>query len=273
MSFNPRRFRIADNQWGDGFNVTDTTAGTTTQLSYNYVNTSSSGSFRSWEGSTHNGVDTWNFAPLCEQREVDPQGFIDFRQRLHTDDQFVADQLREQQRLGEPSRRAGPNLSLMGRIRQRIYDRRFRLEREDLETDEFELLDIYPNLLERFIMSSKWKAEVAQTRKENKARLEIKRRANANSLKLLKKYLTPNEYKDLIDDGLLKIQTGDETYLISKSPGATVKVIDKKGRTKGNFCLITEEMGYAIGDVLLTKIMMIKTDPNNFKRIAINRGL
>ena len=268
-----RRFRIADNQWGDGFNVTDTTAGTTTQLSYNYVNTTSSGSFRSWEASTHGGVDTWNFAPLCEQREVDPQGFNTFRQRLHTNDQFVEDQLREQGRLQLKQRGPPRNLSLMGRIRRRVYDRRFRLERGDFVREEFELLDIYPNILERLIMSSSWKAEVAQTRKENKVRLEIKRRAHAKSLKLLKAWLTPNEYRDLMDDGVLKIQSGDETFHIKKSPGDTVKVVDKQGRTRGNFCLITEEMGYALGDVLLTKIMMIKTDPNNFKRIAINRGL
>lgn len=298
-SFRRRRFEIQDNE-GWNFNVTDTTTGTTTQLNYFYVNQTSSSNFRTWTNDTA-GADTWNYAPISEMSEVDNRRFGQLRERLHQDDDFVAEQLREQARLvTDPTafelgpdhltprqrrlRREGMRRRMRRTARMRNWIRtqrlhavahqaeaQFRLERADFEG--IEVVDLYPTLMERFTLSSQFKAEIAQKRQELKAKQLQKERAKAKSLELLQKWLTPNEYKDLMDDGVLKLQSGDETFEIKRNPGATVKVVDKKGRTRGNFCLISKEMGYAMGDLLLMKIMMIKTEPNNFKKIAINRGM
>ena len=56
-------------------------------------------------------------------------------------------------------------------------------------------------------------------RRERMVREEEYRKGLEKSFELLKSWLTPNEYRDLMDDGLVKIQTGDETYTIKKDPG------------------------------------------------------
>ncbi len=146
----------------------------------------------------------------------------------------------------------------------RDHDDNFRDE-EYVDEDDWEVITKPFSLTPRDIESRR------RDRRQRWARMEAHRQRESKSFELLKEWLSPNEYRDLMDDGLVKITTGDETYTIKKTPNETVLVTNNKTKyTVGDYCLVHEDGGYATGDVLLTKIMMIKTDPENFKRIAIN---
>ena len=103
-------------------------------------------------------------------------------------------------------------------------------------------------------------------------RVQAHRDREVKSLILLKSWLSPNEYRDLMDDGILKIETGDEIYHICKVPSQTVYCEKKDGTRVGDFCLVHSSGQFAIGDILLTKVMMIKTDPLNFKTISVDQN-
>jgi len=48
--------------------------------------------------------------------------------------------------------------------------------------------------------------------------------------------------------------------------------VKKKDKYSHKLCLVAEDMDYPIGDQLLSKIMMLKTDEKKFKEIAIRHG-
>lgn len=94
--------------------------------------------------------------------------------------------------------------------------------------------------------------------------------ARAKSMELLQDWLTAKEYRALTDQGELEIPSAmesDVVFLVKRDPQAkVVKVV--KGKPKEMLCVLPEEPGYADGDVLLSKIMMLKTDPARFQKLA-----
>ena len=96
-------------------------------------------------------------------------------------------------------------------------------------------------------------------------------KAKEKSEKLLKDWLSPMEYQGLIDKGELEIPSEDDEdiiFIIKKDPNSMVDV-KKKGEYQHKLCLVAEDMDYPVGDQLLSKLMMLKTDQKKFKELAI----
>jgi len=103
--------------------------------------------------------------------------------------------------------------------------------------------------------------------KEEQEKLD---KANKKSMELLKEWLSEAEYNYLMERGELEIPSqihDDEIYIIKKA--AYEKVIKKKaGKTVSKHCLITKGH-FPDGDVLLTKILLLKTNEKEFLEKAI----
>lgn len=226
---------------------------------------------------------TWDFAPLCEMREVDGNGFNAFRTRLHQDDNFVERQLMMNRR-EDIFHRAGQNKGVTdnglhmfgGQFRDPITQTDFFMTSDVrygkelpplLQRIEYRINPIFKPLVRKTHNTTRW---INKYLKLNRSPEEIlKVYAEKRSKELLKSWLTEKEYESLMNLGEMEIYNDDEIYIVKKNPHETVVV--KKGDQKEEFCIIPKEYGYAGGDVLLTKIMMIKTDPQNFKKVAIKR--
>lgn len=95
-------------------------------------------------------------------------------------------------------------------------------------------------------------------------------KANKKSLKLLKKWLSPEEYQYLMEDGNLELPSQyekDTIYIINKDPMKRIG-IKKKGKVVEKSLCIHTEHSYAVGDQLLANIMLLKTDEKKFLKTA-----
>lgn len=266
------RWRIQDGgSWRDGFTVTDVTSGATTNIDYAFLGTNTTSSA------------TWDFAPLGEMQEVDWQQFSEFRQRLHQDDNFVSQQVmmnRRQRIWHDQTMGSGTTFAGLHHVWRECLDttdgQRFWI------TSDVRYGRNVPPMLARLHYridplfrqirwaTRRYKERINKILKLNRSPEEIlAEAAQRKSEQLLREWLSEKEYHTLMKLGELEIYNDDEIYIIKKNPQATVTV--KKDGKEDEFCLITKEMGYCAGDVLLTKIMMLKTDPENFKKQAIKR--
>jgi hypothetical protein len=120
--------------------------------------------------------------------------------------------------------------------------------------------------------AQKKKFEAVQKKNDKKRLREDKqlKLAHERSMKLLKRWLTKNEWDALINKGELEIPStinNDEIYIIKKA--AYEKVLLKKaGKLVSQHCLVTDKH-YPDGDVLLNKILLLKTDEKQFLKIAV----
>lgn len=95
-------------------------------------------------------------------------------------------------------------------------------------------------------------------------------KANKKSLKLLKKWLSPEEYQYLMEDGNLELPSQhekDTIYIINKDPMKRIG-IKKNGKVVEKSLCIHTEHSYAVGDQLLANIMLLKTDEKKFLNVA-----
>ena len=271
------RFLVRDrDQFSGGFDVTDTTSGTTTTLQYNYTGTTTAGT-----------ATTWDFAPLCEQEEVDQQGFNNFRTQLHQDDNFVEGQIRWNNRLEQYHQHSQGN----GWTSSGLHN--FTWSSSDTTGSYWITSDVgywhnrEPTFMNRLIYQleyviphqtilktdklirplrklSKW-LNLNPTAEDHQRRL-----AEESSIELLKGWLKPKEFKALMDLGELEIHAEDVVYIVKKNPHE--EIIRKKDGKEEKFCIIPTKMGWATGDILLSKILMLKTDPAEMERVAIKRS-
>jgi len=96
-------------------------------------------------------------------------------------------------------------------------------------------------------------------------------KAKEKSEKLLKDWLSPKEYQGFVENGEIVIPSEDDEeviFIIKKDPNEMVDV-KKKGEYQHKLCLVAEDMEYPVGDQLLSKLMMLKTDQKKFKELAI----
>lgn len=96
-------------------------------------------------------------------------------------------------------------------------------------------------------------------------------KAKARSEKLLKQWLSPAEYKGLQMQGEIEIPSKmeeDVIFIIKKDPNAMVEV-KKKGQFSHRLCAVAEDLDFPVGDQLLSKVALIKTDEKSFREIAI----
>lgn len=95
-------------------------------------------------------------------------------------------------------------------------------------------------------------------------------KANKKSLKLLKKWLSPEEYNYLMEDGNLELPSQyekDVIYIINKDPMKRIG-IKKKGKIVEKSLCIHTEHSYAVGDQLLANILLLKSDEKKFLKTA-----
>ncbi len=98
-------------------------------------------------------------------------------------------------------------------------------------------------------------------------------KAKAKSEKLLREWLSPAEYEGLKNKGEIELasQEEDVIFIVKRDPNAMVEV-KKKGQHSHTLCMVAEDLDFPIGDQLLSKIAMIKTDEKAFKEMAIRHG-
>ncbi len=273
------RFRVQDQggSFKDGFDVFDTITKQKHKIDFAFA------------GDDNNRCTTWDFAPLGEMQEVDGGGFDRFRTRLHRDDRFVAQQVmmnRREQIFHEAGKGKGVTSSGLhmfgGRFKDQITHSDFfmtsdvRYGRENapfLIRLEYQVSPFFKPIVRKIDAT---KRKINQYLKLNRSPDEIlSEYADRKSKQLLKSWLSEKEYDSLMNLGEMEIYNDDEIFIVKKNPHATVKV--KKNNGRGDcqlveeFCVIPVKFGYAAGDILLSKIMMIKTDPENFKKVAIRR--
>jgi len=273
------RYRIQDEggHFKDGFNIFDKQTNQKHQIDFAFC------------GKDTNQSATWDFAPLGEMREVDGGGFNNFRTKLHQDDRFVEQQLMMNRR-EHIFHQAGTNKGVTdnglhmfgGRFNDPITNSQFRMTSDVrfgkdlpplLQRLEYNINPIFKPLIRKTISTKLW---INKYLKLNRSPDDIlKEFAENKSRKLLKSWLTEKEYDSLMNLGEMEIYNDDEIYIVKKNPHDVVKVKKNNGRgdcqLQEEFCIIPQEYGYASGDVLLTKVMMIKTNPENFKQVAIRR--
>jgi len=95
--------------------------------------------------------------------------------------------------------------------------------------------------------------------------------AKEKSEKLLKSWLSPKEYQGLLNKGQLEIPSvidEDTIFIIKRDPNEMVQV-KKKGEYSHRLCAIAEDLEMPVGDQLLSKLLLLKTDEQRFKEIAI----
>jgi len=95
--------------------------------------------------------------------------------------------------------------------------------------------------------------------------------AKEKSEKLLKAWLSPKEYQGLLNKGELEIPSvmdEDTIFIIKRDPNEMVQV-RKKGEYLHKLCAVAEDLEMPVGDQLLSKFLLLKTDERKFKEIAI----
>ncbi len=104
---------------------------------------------------------------------------------------------------------------------------------------------------------------------DDKKMLEAKRKSE----KLLKSWLSKAEYDGLVMQGQIEIPSkeDDVIFIVKRDPNEMVDV-KKHGRFSHKLCAVAEDLVYPVGDQLLSKIVLIKTDEDKFKKIAIKHG-
>jgi len=97
-------------------------------------------------------------------------------------------------------------------------------------------------------------------------------RAKERSERLLKSWLSPKEYQGLINKGEIEIPSEfdeDTIFIVKRCPDEMVEIRNKKGDRKGKMCVVAEDKSYPVGDQLLSKILLLKTDEKKFKEVAV----
>jgi len=96
-------------------------------------------------------------------------------------------------------------------------------------------------------------------------------KAKEKSEKLLKEWMTTAEYKALTEKGEIELPSKfeeDVIFIIKKDPNQMVDV-RKKGQYSHKLCAVAEDFDYPVGDQLLSKIALLKTNERQFKEVAI----
>jgi len=258
-----------------------------------------------WCGKNMEKSGTWDYAPLFEMREIGGSDSLDeFRLKLHQDDKYAEQQLIMNRRHDiwwekhksekikyETSTTYAPhNLSV--RIRRPVqYNTRFNnylMKCYDIDGTKF---FFSATLTDKEVMTyQEWAVNLGVYKvfqkfnefmdsfnsfsyklKLNLTSDQIQMlKAHKRSEKLLREWLSEDELRWLVYQDELKITYEDEIFIIKKDPHSFVEVI-KSDNTKESYCMIPKDSGVAVGDALLSKIMMIKTNPKLFKEIAQKR--
>lgn len=96
-------------------------------------------------------------------------------------------------------------------------------------------------------------------------------KAKKTSEKLLKRWLSTNEWKALKEKGEIEIPAIDEKnciYIVRKDPNARV-IVKKDGRRDHELCVVSKDLELPVGDQLLSKILLVKHNQKKFKELGV----
>ena len=96
-------------------------------------------------------------------------------------------------------------------------------------------------------------------------------KAKKTSEKLLKTWLSTNEWKSLKEKGEIEIPAIDESnciYIVRKDPNARV-IVQKDGKKSHELCVVSKDLELPVGDQLLSKILLVKHNQKKFKELGV----
>ncbi|MGI0023231.1 MAG: hypothetical protein ACRD9Q_10270 [Nitrososphaeraceae archaeon] len=254
-----------------------------------------------WVGENMNKTGTWDYAPLSEMSELEHGGYEQFRIRLHQDDKFAEQQLIMNRRHDiwwdkhktERIKVRKPRRGKTGYTTLHTQFNNYTLRCQDSDGKKYlfsgslEDKKIYETHPEWLIESRVWSIFCQYRLAKQKANSLLKRflwrmkinlsseehelfKSYERSGKLLKEWLTEDELRWLIHQGELQIKHDEETFIIKKEAYSTVKVIDSNKKVS-EYCMVLKQYGGTDIDLLLSKILMVKTNPKKFKEVALLR--
>lgn len=113
-----------------------------------------------------------------------------------------------------------------------------------------------------------------EIKKEMTKKDKILLRAKRKSEKLLRQMLSKKEYDSLKLHGELQIPSKMEDeviFIVKKDPNQMVDV-KKNGSYSYKLCAIAKDLEMPVGDQLLSKVLLIKTDEKKFREVAIKHA-
>lgn len=235
-----------------------------------------------WFGSDADRTSTWEFADLGQFQECEPERFNQWRDRVENDTQYHDQQLlmnRRHDQWHTQTQTTGTTSNSLHLTSGTATDTNgtFWITSDITRAEDFRLGKIWNNpwiwkLKPILYKIHRLKQKFNKYLKFNRTAEEIQRqKAEKKSWELVKDWLSPEEFAQLTSKGEMEIQSKEDLetiYIVKKDPLATVQEI-KKGNKVKSMCLISKEAGLATGDALLSKIMLLKTDEKQFKKIAV----
>lgn len=264
------RFLIEDTkEFWDGFKITDTQSNEVVDIHY------------AWLGDDIDHASTPDFAPLFEMSEIEGNGYNDFRLKLHKDQKYAEQQFIINRRHEiwskkvEGKGKTECGLHCVGAWCKDVDGKDFYLTSDITMPRDYVPSKLISKLylLLPYQKIQQFHYRVYKLNKKfirlNLSSEEIQFiKASKKSENLLKEWLSEDEYRWLKYEGSLKIVHSQETYIIKKEPHSMVKVKNVNNKTS-YYCMIPKDSSTPSGDELLSKILMIKTNPKKFKEIAI----
>jgi len=113
-----------------------------------------------------------------------------------------------------------------------------------------------------------------EIKKEMTKKDKILLKAKRKSEKLLRQMLSKKEYDSLKLHGELEIPSSIEEeiiFIVKKDPNAMVDV-KKNGKYSHKICAVAEDLEMPVGDQLLSKVLLLKTDEKAFREVAIKHA-
>ena len=113
-----------------------------------------------------------------------------------------------------------------------------------------------------------------EIKKEMTKKDKILLKAKRKSEKLLRQMLSKKEYDSLKLHGELEVSSSMEEeviFIVKKDPNAMVDV-KKNGKYSHKICAVAKDMEMPVGDQLLSKILLLKTDEKSFREVAIRHA-
>lgn len=258
MSNTRQRFR------NNGWYVIETTSATTTTNNIHYA----------WFGSNPQCTGTWDYAPVSEFQEVEPERFERWLYRMNNDTNYASQQLEMNRRHDLWYQAARQNGTVRDSLMCYTYSTN-NITGSWTMTSDFNLWNRTKSLWRlsklcvymryHFIHDINLQKRLTCFWKKLQ-----KTKAEKRSWQLTEQWLTPDEFAELTAKGQMEIQSRQDRetiYIVKRDPLARIQV-RKAGKVVSELCVVPKEFDCPSGDVFLSKVLLIKTDENKFKSIV-----
>jgi len=237
---------------------------------------------------TDSDICTGHFAPLDEAQECDETNYNDWHERFNAEPEFARNQYQLQTRMEwMTSTTTGSDLNEQlcftpGTTGGNTFSQQTFTQFNPMpEWQQPETITWGPDLSYkepvidiklRTLFSKIPKRLIKKMTEFERERFKAKQRSE----RLLKMWLSPKEYQGLKYEGYLQIpdsKNRDLLYIVKQAPHQMVEV-KENGKLKERLCVVAkmEDRELPIGDQLLQKILLLKSNPKQFKEIAVHHG-